>query len=89
MGMRMGMNNQQKQRLSEIRQGAKSGIREGYLRTSGIKTLPALDVDVLIARIDRLEAWIKKEAKRSGMCTCVIFTEACKECLCHSNKIKL
>jgi hypothetical protein len=76
------MNQQQKQRLSEICQGAKDGTREGYLRASGIKTLPALDIDVLLDRIDTLEMWIHEEASRVDVCTCSVFGEVCDGCKC-------
>ena len=76
------MNQKQKQRLSEIRQGAKDGMREGYLRASGIKTLPALDIDELLDRIDTLEMWIQEEASRVDVCTWSVFGELCDGCKC-------
>jgi len=77
------MNEKQKQRLSEIRQGAKDGMREGYLRVSGIKTLPALDIDVLLDRIDDLEMWIHSEEDRVDVCTWSVFGELCDGCKCN------
>jgi hypothetical protein len=76
------MNQEEKQRLSEIRQGAKDGMREGYLRASGIKTLPALDIEVLLDRIDTLETWIHQEAFFVDVCTWSLFGEACDGCKC-------
>jgi hypothetical protein len=60
---------QQKQRLSEIRQRAKRG-GEGYFTPGGMnRTLASLDIDVLLERIDDLEAAIAErveQAKRAG-----------------------
>ncbi|MEP2777302.1 MAG: hypothetical protein ABJQ29_00495 [Luteolibacter sp.] len=82
------MNKQQKQRLSEIRQGAEIGLREGYLRVSGIKTLPAQDIDVLLERIDDLEMWIHVQEDRIDVCTFSIFGELCDGCRCgHRNSL--
>jgi hypothetical protein len=85
----MGMNEKLKQRLSEIRRAAKGNgllgnAREGYLLPGGFNySLAVLDINVLLDRIDTLEAWIKSEAERSDSCTFALFGEVCEGCRCE------
>ena len=77
------MTRKQKQRLSEIRQGAKQGTREGYRTPGGMNyTLAHGDVVELLKYIDHLESWVKDEAERHNVCTFDLLREVCDGCKC-------
>ncbi len=55
------MTRKQKQRLAEIRHGAKQGTREGYRTPGGMNyTLAHGDVVELLKYIDHLESWVRR-----------------------------
>lgn len=69
-----------KQRISEIRRRSEHG-GEGYWMPGGRnKTLAAIDIGVLLERVDTLEDWIKAEADRTDSCTFALFVEVCEGC---------